>query len=347
MIPTRTPSQEYGVWPDRTGAIPRDTAGSAAENAKISVRQNPKRKKAVHRLALLGAGRVGRTLGYLLQRQGHTVTAVIARTPLHARQAVRFIGQGRPGTGPEVLEAVEWDLLLITTPDECIAPMARTLAGYPLPWPSKTVLHCSGYHSAAVLRPVAERGAAVGSLHPLQTFAEPGKAIHDVRGSYFAVEGDRRAVSIARRLVADLGGRALRIPSEGKPLYHCAAFLASGHMAALFSLSIALLERIGIPENKAKALLHPLMTRTLENLARLPIAQAVTGPISRGDNETVRAHLQRLAETDSETLAVYKLLGARMVDLVAGRQLTPKDARRLKKLIKSVEISKIPAGALE
>jgi len=292
-------------------------------------------RRPVRRLAVIGGGRVGQTLGRLLRRRGYIIAAVVCRTPAHARRAARFIGQGRPTTRLDDLGCVPWKWLLITTPDAAIRSTAAALARQPFHWPGKTVIHCSGYLSSDALRPLVERGAAAASMHPLQTFARPAEALDAVRGAYFAVEGDVRGVRRARRMVADLGGRTVILPTTDKTLYHAAAFLACGHLSALVALAVRLLGRVGLTEPRAKALLYPLMARTLENLVRLPATQAITGPIRRGDAETVQAHLQALeAAGENQTRDVYKLLGEVMVGLLEGEPLPKAEARRLRRLLR-------------
>ncbi|MBI3655772.1 MAG: DUF2520 domain-containing protein [Acidobacteria bacterium] len=288
-----------------------------------------------YRVAVLGAGRVGRTLGYLLGQGRYSITAVLARTLPHARQAARFIGKGIPLDDVAALAHVEWDILLIATPDHALAPISHVLAGTRILWPAKSVVHCSGYHSSRVLAPLAGRGAAVASMHPLQTFARPREAIHQVRGSYFAIEGSGRGVRTARQMVRELGGKAIVIAPKNKALYHCAASMACGHVGGLIGLAVSLLGHIGIHESKAKALLHPLIAGTIHNLIRMPLAASITGPISRGDSETVRGHLSALSHVDAAATSVYKQIGLEILKRIEDGRLSAGEARALRRLLRA------------
>src|SRR5215510_4757778 len=144
-------------------------------------------------IALIGAGRVGQTLGRLLVARGHRLTLVACRTRAAAERAVAFIGTGQPTTYDEApLDTVQTGhgVVCITTPDDAIAPMALHLARCHPPWHGVVVLHCSGALSSTVLHVLRPCGAQVGSMHPLYAF---GTAIADpeaLRGVHWCIEGD-------------------------------------------------------------------------------------------------------------------------------------------------------------
>src|SRR5271156_6329453 len=146
----------------------------------------------VNSLAIVGAGRVGRALGRRLREQGWRIGAVVTRNEGTARRAVRFIGGGKAcaGMSREVLAA---RVVLLATPDDEIISVTRQIAEMLQQSGGGEVratvfLHTSGALDASVLEGLREHGAAVGSMHPLQTFS--GAGVPELGGKYFAIEGD-------------------------------------------------------------------------------------------------------------------------------------------------------------
>jgi len=204
-------------------------------------------------------------------------------------------------------------LILIAVPDDAIAGVARQLAGASFPFRGKVVLHTSGARDSGALAPLRGRGAAVGSLHPLQTF---GRRALSLAGVFFAIEGDEAAMRLARSLVADWGGKLLRLRPDRKLLYHAAATFASPLVMPLLEAAVLAMAGAGVPRKRAVQALQPLVATTLENFARLG-RRSWTGPLARGDAGTVRGHLESLASCHPDleqyyrasALAALKLLG--------------------------------------
>jgi predicted short-subunit dehydrogenase-like oxidoreductase (DUF2520 family) len=220
------------------------------------------------------------------------------------------------------------DLLLITTPDDHIAPVAARLASTLLNKDGSTLLkkggkartrvalHCSGALSSEVLSPLAKAGLRVGSMHPLVSISEPVQGAEHLRGAFYCLEGDRAALRVAREVVRDLEGESFSVNRRDKALYHAAAVMASGHMVALFDIAQELLARCGLTAQRARAVLLPLVESTLENLSTRDPAHALTGTFARADAATARRHLDALRKLDSvDALAVYRLLGQRSLRL--------------------------------
>ena len=216
--------------------------------------------------------------------------------------------------------------------------MAHALAGQGDAPPRCAAFHCSGALSVEVLAPLHSRGYHVGSLHPLQALAHSVTGAERLRGSWFAISGEVEATAVARRLVAELGGSPLTIPVARRPLYHAAAVVASNYLPALLASAARLLMIAGVDEDKAVPALLPLMRGTLENVAELGLAAAPTGPISRGDVETVRLHLRSLPDREGR---VYRDLGREVVKLAEARGLDRDSAEALRELLGSV----VEAGA--
>jgi predicted short-subunit dehydrogenase-like oxidoreductase (DUF2520 family) len=255
-------------------------------------------------LAIVGAGRVGRALGQRLRETGWRITVVAARSEASAKRGARFIGGGRPVVGiPATLAAAS--AILLTVADDAIASVAEELArsaGVDLR--GKVVLHTSGALDAAVLKPLRTCGAAVGSMHPLQSFS--GVSVPSLEGRVFAIEGDELAVRTARRIARSLGGTPVGISGGKKPLYHAAGAFAAGLCLAMEESGVRLLMAAGLRRREAQRALLSLTRQVLENYEKLGPQKAWTGPLARGDFGVVAAHEDALGDLQPEFLHAYR-----------------------------------------
>lgn len=255
---------------------------------------------------MVGAGRVGRALGRRLREQGWKIGTVITRNEASARRAVRFIGGGKP-CARLTRQILASHVILIAVPDDAVTEVAHELArisGEELR--GKIVLHTSGALDASALAAAKQCGAAVGGMHPLQTFT--GRSVPSLEGRIFAVEGDTLAVRIARQMVRSLGGLPLRIPAEKKILYHAAATMAAGRVLAVEEAATQLLVSLGMARSEAVRSLLPLTRQVLDNFERFGPHAAWTGPLSRRDYKTVSAHVRALRDLPGEFASAYQTL---------------------------------------
>jgi predicted short-subunit dehydrogenase-like oxidoreductase (DUF2520 family) len=255
-------------------------------------------------LSIIGAGRVGRALGRRLRELGWKIGAVVASSESSARKAVRSIGAGRSHAflTRQVLAA---QVILITTPDRCMAEIAEDLARIGAEeLRGKIVLHTSGALSSDVLLSVRRCGAAVGSMHPLQTFS--GVEVPPLEGRVFAIEGDTAAVRMARQIARALGAVPVLIDGSKKPLYHAAGALAAGSVLALMEAATRLMAAAGMKRRETVRALLPLTRQVLENFERLGPRAAWTGPLSRGDYGVVVAHTEAMKDLPAEFRQAYE-----------------------------------------
>jgi len=270
-------------------------------------------------ISIVGAGRIGRTLGRRLREEGWKIHAVVTRSETTARRAVRSIGGGS-GHAEFSHSIFTAPIILIAVPESSIeSVVARLSSRDQADWRGKIVLHTSGALSSEVLRPLRSHGAHVGSMHPLQSFSGVGMPALD--GRAFAIEGDRAAAKIARMITRSLGGYPLQLAAGAKPLYHAAAVLAAGHMLALEETSVQILVSLGLRRREALKALLPLTRQVLENLERVGPRSAWTGPLARGDYGVIAMHQAALRSTPVEYLDAY-----RAVNRLAARVLA-RDAR--------------------
>jgi predicted short-subunit dehydrogenase-like oxidoreductase (DUF2520 family) len=279
-------------------------------------------------VAIVGAGRVGSALGRLLRQQGWRIGPVITRSAGSARAARRRIGSGEPqaGLSQAVLAA---DVILIATPDRAIASTAQALAGLcessrsrRKAWRGKVVLHTSGALGSEVLWPLARRGAAIGSLHPLQTFTPQNAPT--LSGTACAIEGSAAALRMARRICRELKGISVVIPSHRKAAYHAGAALAAGHLLAVIEAAVRMLSKAGFSRRRAVRALLPLARQTLANYERVGARAAWTGPLSRADFAVIERHLEALRRFPREYRDAYAALSRLGVNVLADNSVSKK-----------------------
>jgi predicted short-subunit dehydrogenase-like oxidoreductase (DUF2520 family) len=272
-------------------------------------------------IAIIGPGRVGLALGRLLADYGGSIIYVAARELAHARRAARFIGQGEPVglADPRLPHA---SIFLLTTSDSALAQVAKDLAkrgSGRMAWHGKIVLHTCGSLSSAVLRPLKLRGASIGALHPFQTVPSPRAGVRSLLRCFWGIEGDPRAVRLARHWVRLLEGVPFPVRPGGKTLYHLSAFLVCPTVVTLMEQSFLLLGKAGVPPRIAVRMLRQFVAETAKNFAEMGARRALTGPAVRGDWATIERHRSALQHTAPEFVPVYEALLQAMLRL-AGRK---------------------------
>lgn len=256
-------------------------------------------------VGIIGPGRAGIGLALALIAAGY-------RALLHGRRpravpaplALTHATAGPPAWIPQA------DIVILAVPDDAIEAVARTLAG--AVGPAQIVLHLSGARGIEALEPLGATEAVLGSLHPLQAIADPARATERLRGAWAAVEGMPAAVAAAERLASDVGMHPFRIATAAKALYHAGAVFASNYFVVVEAVACRLLRQAGLSDADAWAALQPLVAGTLQNLSVGRPDTALTGPVVRADDVTIRRHLTAITGEDGE---LYRSLGRVALDL--------------------------------
>lgn len=272
-------------------------------------------------VGVVGAGRAGQGLALALHRAGCSVR-------FYGRRAVSVPAPLTLDVGPAT-EAPPWlsevDVVLLAVRDDALPAAAATLAAGLAP--NQVVLHLSGSQGLDALEGVRSSGAAVGSLHPLQTLVDPQAAPAALRGARAAVEGEPRALDIAERLARALGMVPFAIAGGAKALYHAAAVFASNYLVTCAAVGTRLLHAAGAPAEEAWPALRPLVEGALRNmLAAERPDEALTGPIARGDAATIERHVSALEVNDR---ALYRALGRATLAIARERGLEDEAAAAL------------------
>lgn len=307
-----------------------------------------------HTLNLVGAGHVGRTLGHLFARSGaFVVQDVLTRSAETAEEAVAFIARGAPSddaTGDRgaagataargthgalvaracAVRAVASvdamraaDVVMLAVADDQIAPVAAALAAAGHGWlRGAVVFHCSGAKASDALQVLRDAGAFVASVHPIRSFADPGRVSADFAGTFCGIEGDPQALAVLTPAFEQIGARLVPIDASAKTVYHAASVFASNYLVTVMDAALRAYQAAGIPEPVARELAAPLATETLANVLRLGAPPALTGPIARGDLDTVARQREAVTAWDEPTGRLYAALAESTMD-VATRKRRP------------------------
>ena len=267
-------------------------------------------------LNIVGGGHVGRVLGKLLSGF-FAVQDVLTRSAQSAGEAVAFIGAGRPVSSFESMRSA--DIWLLAVNDDQIASVcARVAARGGLE--GAVVFHCSGAKSSAELADAQERGAAVASVHPIRSFADPEQVAASFAGTFCGVEGDPRALALLTPALEAIGARPVAIEASAKTVYHAASVFASNYLVTVLDAALRAYQAAGIPEAVARELARPLSGESLANVFRIGPEAALSGPIARGDMETVARQQQALNAWDAPTAQLYQALVLATTELARRRK---------------------------
>ncbi|RYU14501.1 DUF2520 domain-containing protein [Nocardioides iriomotensis] len=256
--------------------------------------------RAMTRIGVVGAGRVGAVLAAALREAGHEIVAVAGESHASRTRIDTLLPGVRVAKPTAVSRAC--DLLLLTVPDDMLSNVVTMLAASGAIREGQYVVHTSGKHGLSVLQPAADVGAHVLAMHPAMTFTGTDLDLTRLDGCVYGVTAEPETEHLAVRLVTDLRGRVVRVEEDRRALYHAGLAHGANHLVTLVAQAMDLLRASGADDPAAT--LRPLLTAALDNALEYGSA-ALTGPIVRGDVETVRAHLRDIAANRPATLESY------------------------------------------
>ncbi len=284
--------------------------------------------------AIVGCGRVGIALARHLAASGYRPAGFASKSVSSAKKAAEAAGSGAPVSADPRDVAPMAEIVFITTPDGAIRQTADLLARHKAVVKDTVVLHCSGALPSTEMESLGDCGAHIGGLHPLQSFAGGNSEKNPFKGIMMAAEGREAAVKIAWQIAQSLGAKPFEIHTDKKRLYHASAVVASNYLVTLMNLSLHLLMASGVPSQNAWEVLKPLVEGTLFNIEKAGIPRALTGPIARGDVETVEGHLAEMGRKAPACLDLYRSLGRHTIEIALARGgLSEEAASRLIELL--------------
>ena len=285
-------------------------------------------------LNIIGAGRLGKTLANLWHHSAQfEIAGICNRTLPSAKAAREFIGAGSPCA--KISDLPPADCWLIAVGDDEIDTVAQALGRHLSEQraTAHTVFHCSGALPAAALSHC--RPARIASAHPVHSFAAPEHSLLALSGSTAALEGDDEALEVLQPAFTTLGCKTITLSAEQKVLYHSGSVVACNYLTTLMDLSLQIFAAAGIDETTAQQLLEPIVMQTARNNFSLGPARALTGPIARGDLDTIRKHLAALEPLQPLLAENYRGLGLATVDLAERAGLDGARASALRTTLKS------------
>jgi len=276
-------------------------------------------------IGVIGAGRVGAVLATALRAAGYPIAAVAGESDA-SRTRIETLLPGVQVDKPTAV-AKACDILLLTVPDDSLDNVVRMLVASGAIRSGQTVVHTSGRHGRDVLAPPIEIGARGIAMHPAMTFTGTDVDLARLPGCMFGVTADADDRALAHSLVDDLGARLTWLDEDKRVLYHAALAHGANHLVTLIAQAMDLLRAAG--SDDPAATLAPLLGAALDNTLAYGDA-ALTGPIVRGDVQTVRAHLQTMAVAAPSTVETYVGMARATVNrAVAMGRLEPRRAAEL------------------
>jgi predicted short-subunit dehydrogenase-like oxidoreductase (DUF2520 family) len=266
-------------------------------------------------------------MGKALREAGVAIACVAGRIPGHAAEAAALIGGGvRPVSYREVSDSASH--VIVAVSDRAIPSVAEQMAGRNNSL--RVAVHTCGSYGPEVLAPLAAAGVSCGALHPLQTLRDPQRGAAALRLATFAVSGKGPALRWAEELGQLLSGRVIHISEKDRPLYHAAAVMASNYVVAMLDAAEQLMVTAGVDPARALPALEALVRETIGNVFEHGSAAALTGPVSRGDAETVTRHLKAMKHLSGSMVDLYRSAGLRALEIARRRGLDASGAARVR-----------------
>jgi len=256
-------------------------------------------------IGVIGAGRVGAVLTAALHEAGHPIAAVAGESDASRTRIETLLPGARVDKPTAVAKAA--DLLLLTVPDDALDNVVKMLVASGAIHAGQYVVHTSGRHGMDVLRPALDIGAHGIAMHPAMTFTGTDVDLDRIAGCVFGVTTDLSERPVAETLVEELGGKVVWIEEAHRALYHAALAHGANHLVTLVSQAMDVLRTAGSTDPAGT--LRPLLTAALDNVLNYGDA-ALTGPIVRGDVETVRVHLAGLVSSGQPRASLESYVAA-------------------------------------
>lgn len=301
----------------------------------------PRRKEGLHgkksrrchrggchmKIGIVGAGKVGTTLGKYLSHAGIFVTGFYSRSKESADEAATFAGTKAYQQLTELIR--DSDVLFLTVPDGAIGQVWQEIAGMSLG--GMIICHFSGSLSSHVFSDMQNTGASGVSVHPMYAFSDKFTSYQQFHTAYLTMEGQEPGLTAMRQLFQELGHTVYTLRSEDKMKYHAAAALASNAMLGLVQTSLEILEECGFDQRAALELLTPLVQGNISSMLEKGCVEALTGPVERNDIQTVRKHLEVLQGSQAES--IYRSLAPTLLQLAKCKN-PDRDYAEMEKLLK-------------
>ncbi|HBE45474.1 MAG TPA: hypothetical protein DDW17_08570 [Deltaproteobacteria bacterium] len=285
------------------------------------------------KIGIIGAGKVGVAIGYTLSRKGFCVVSVSDINKEQLSKAKKYLGEKCVYTVDNDRVVALSDTIAITTQDREIKAVAKNIFESFESLENKLFFHTSGAHSIDELSPLEKKGATLGALHPLQTFPDIESAIDVLPGTYIFIEGNEKAIQSLTSIGSQIGYRVLPIEGDKKVLYHLSAVFVCNLLCALLYAGENIMEKTGIHIEA----FYPIIRATLKNIEKKGPLMSLTGPIVRGDIETVISHINSIHDMHLQK-NIYKYLSLTALEMVKKRNILDSNIlSKIKKVLEGIE----------
>ncbi|SHH02671.1 Rossmann-like and DUF2520 domain-containing protein [Tepidibacter thalassicus] len=265
------------------------------------------------KICFIGAGKVGTSFGLYLSQKGFNVVGYLSRSFESAKKAAHLTNSMAYKNLSSLIG--KSDIIFITTNDDSIENVVNQLSQARVLNKGQIVVHMSGSYSSSILSDLEKFGCYVYSMHPLQSFANVENSIKKLENTVFTIEGSIEKMSVLESVLKKTGNEYFKIDSNLKTIYHAGACVISNYLVTLMDFGLSFFSSIGIDENDAFKAVYPLIEGTIENVKNLGCKNALTGPISRGDINTIENHLNSIKVNIPNKLSFYKIMALMTLDL--------------------------------
>ncbi|HQM76840.1 MAG TPA: DUF2520 domain-containing protein [Syntrophorhabdaceae bacterium] len=274
------------------------------------------KRKIGMKIGVIGAGKVGTSIGYMMKKKGFNVVAVSDKIESQLDNARRYIGSELLYTHENMETVYASDIIAITTQDRAIAEVADEISEKSEQLDGKLFFHTSGAHPSSIISSLESKGALLGSFHPLQTFPDIDSAIRVIPETYIFIDGNEESIPILTDIGKAIGFDVVKIDGKDKVLYHLSAVYVCNLLCALLYAGQEIMNNAHVELRP----FFPIIKATLDNIEAKGPLMSLTGPIIRGDAETVMSHLNAIDNLELHK-RVYKALSSVALEMVRKREV--------------------------
>ncbi|GMQ60402.1 Rossmann-like and DUF2520 domain-containing protein [Vallitalea sediminicola] len=262
----------------------------------------------------IGAGKVGTTLGMYFNKMQLPISGYNSKSITSAEKSATLTSSKAYDNIAQLVDSSKY--IMITTPDDVIKDVVHQLSSLHTKWSDKVVCHTSGTHPSTILEPLSKLDSTTLSLHPMLSFADINYALTILPQTPLTLEGKGTLIDEFRKTLQNINLNIYNINPEQKSLYHAAACIVSNYLVTLIDTGIETFKKIGFEQESSLQLIEPLVKGTINNIFEKGTKKALTGPIARGDVNTIKTHVRALSREDRNLEQFYCLLGNRTLSLV-------------------------------
>lgn len=248
------------------------------------------------KIGFIGAGKVGFSVGRYLKNNNINVTGYFSKSEDSSLEASLFTNTIQYKDIKKLVE--ESDAIIISTPDDSILEIWNKIKNLSIK--NKFICHLSGSLSSNIFSNIDNYGAYGYSIHPIFPISDKYNSHKFLQNAFITIEGNKKYINDVKSFIELLGNKTKIIEKDDKTMYHLASVISSNLINGLFSISLEYLKEYGFTYNEGFSALYPLINESLQALKRKGLIDSITGPIERGDYNTIKRHLSNIKEEDKE-----------------------------------------------